>query len=185
MLDNLKLAGVGSSAPAGMDRWPRRHRADIRTMNFTSESKFEKHLRMVIKSRITSENPNVYALRHKTIGDIVIVRDGVSPAMFFLEIKYYQSSKGRIGIGNSSGGGIQPEILKKRPAYLEFNLRWIFGSDVHESDKYWFVTSNEVRKFVSGQSIGKKQNNIQKRLFRQLPSVDEDQLVEQLKKWLM
>ena len=131
-------------------------------MNFTNESEFEKHLRKIIKSRITSKNPNVYALRHKTVGDIVIVRDGVSPAMFFLEVKYYQSSKGRIGFGDSSGGGIQPEILKKRPAYLESNLRWVFGSDEHGSDRYWLVTSDEVREFVSGQTIGKKQNNIQR-----------------------
>ena len=51
---------------------------------FANESEFEKHLRKIIKSRITSKNPNVYALRHKTVGDIVIVRDGASPAMFFL-----------------------------------------------------------------------------------------------------
>ncbi len=154
-------------------------------LNFASESDFEDHLRWVVNSRITSENPRVYALRYKTVGDIIIVRDGASPAIFFLEIKYYQSSKGRIGFGTSSGAGIQPEILLKRPAYLESHLRWVIGSDTHKGAGYWFVTSDVISQFVSGGAIGKKQNNIQEALFRKHPSISEGDLVEQLKKWLL
>ena len=154
-------------------------------MIFANESDFENHLREIVDSRITSENPGVYALEYKTIGDIVIMRDDPSPAIFFLEIKYYQQAKGRLGIGASSGAGIQPEILNRRPVYLESHLRWVLGSDTHNGDGYWLVTSEKIRQFVAGGCIGKKQNNIQERLFRECTSLDENQLVEQLKRWLL
>ena len=154
-------------------------------MTFAKESDFEKHLREIVYSRITSENPDVYALESKTIDDIVIMRDDPSTAIFFLEVKYYQRANGRLGIGEGSGAGIQPEILKRRPAYLESHLRWVIGSDTHNSDRYWLVTSEKICQFVAGGCIGKKQNNIQKRLFRECASIDENQLVEQLKRWLL
>ena len=154
-------------------------------MIFTNELAFEDHLREIIDSRITSKNRSVYALRCRTIGDIVVVRDSASPAMFFLEVKYYQSSNGRVGFGTGSGAGIQPEILQRRPAYLESNLRWVFGSDTHKGSGYWLATSDVMCQFVSGGSIGKKQNNIQEELFRMHPSINENQLVEQLKEWLL
>ena len=154
-------------------------------MSFDSESAFEDHLREIIDSRITSENPGVYALKYKTIGDIVIVRDDPPPAIFFLEVKYYQKAKGRLGIGASSGAGVQPEILQRRPAYLESHLRWVIGSDTHNGDGYWLATSEKICHFVSGGCIGRKQNNIQLRFFRKCTSINENQLVEQLKKWLL
>ena len=154
-------------------------------MAFANESAFEDHLRRLIDSRIASENPSVCALCHKTIGDIVIVRDGRSPAVFFVEVKYHQSSSGRVGIGTSSGAGIQTEILLKRPAYFETHLRWVIGSDTRRSNEFWFVTSDTLCRFMSGGSIGQKQNNMQVRLFRECPSVDEDQLVDQMKTWLL
>ena len=154
-------------------------------MSFTNELAFEDHLREIIDSRITSENPGIYALKCKTIGDIVIMRDDPSPAIFFLEVKYYQKVNNRLGIGTSSGEGVQPEILKKRPAYLESHLRWVIGSDTHRDDEYWLATSEMIRQFVSGGCIGKKQNNIKKKLFRKCPSINENELVEQLKGWLL
>ncbi|MXY51775.1 MAG: hypothetical protein F4Y86_04490 [Gammaproteobacteria bacterium] len=119
-------------------------------MTFPDERAFETHLRNIIASDITSETPKVYALDHKTIGDIVIARDGASPALFFLEVKYFQSSKGRLGVGTGAGGGIQPEILKRGPAYLETHLRWAFASDHHNPDEYWLATSDVVRQFIAG-----------------------------------
>lgn len=154
-------------------------------MSFDNESAFEDHLRGIIDSRITSKNPGIYALKYKTIGDIVIMRDDPSPAIFFLEVKYYQKAKGRLGIGTSSGKGVQPEILKRHHAYLESHLRWVIGSDTHNGDGYWLVTSEMIRQFVSGGCIGEKQNNIQERLFRKCASINENQLVEQLKRWLL
>ena len=154
-------------------------------MIFANESAFEGHLREIIDSRITPENPGVYALEYKTIGDIVIMRDDPSPAIFFLEVKYYKKAKGRLGFGDEHGAGVQPEILRRRPAYLESHLRWVLGSDTHNGDGYWFATSEKILQFVSGGCIGKKQNNIQERLFRECVSLDESQLVEQLKRWLL
>ena len=146
-------------------------------MIFANELDFENHLREIVDSRITSENPGVYALESKTIGDIVIMRDDPPPAIFFLEVKYYQQANSRLGIGDSSGAGIQPEILKRRPAYLESHLRWVIGSNMHNGDRYWLVTSAKIRRqFVAGGHIGKKQNNIRKRLFRECTSLDENQL---------
>lgn len=154
-------------------------------MIFANESAFEDYLRRIINSRITSENPGVYALEYKTIGDIVIMRDDPSPAIFFLEVKYYKKAKDRLGFWDSSGAGVQPEILRRSPAYLESHLRWVIGSDTHNGDGYWLATSEKIRQFVSGGYIGNKQNNIQERLFRECVSLDENQLVEQLKKWLL
>ena len=154
-------------------------------MTFANERAFEDHLRNIIDSRITSEIPNVYALENKTIGDIVILRDGTSPAMFFLEVKYFQRSKERLGLGTGSGGGIQPEILKRRPAYLEAHLRWALASDFHSGNGYWLATSDVLCQFIAGGAIGRKQNNIQERLFRQHPSIDQAHLVQELKRWLL
>ena len=154
-------------------------------MIFANESDFENHLREIVDSRITSENPGVYALESKTIDDIVIMRDDPPPAIFFLEVKYYRQANGRLGIGDSSGAGVQLEILERRPVYLESHLRWVLGSDTHNGDGYWLVTSEKILQFFAGGSIGKKQNNIQERLFRECASLDENQLVEQLKRWLL
>lgn len=152
---------------------------------FVNEGAFEDHLRNIIDSRITSKFPNVYALKHKAIGDIVITRDGPSPAMFFLEVKYFRSSNNRIGIGHESGVGIQPEILERRPAYLETHLRWAFASASHGDDRYWLATSDVVSRYISGGGIGRKYNNIQKRLLDDRPSIDESQLVQELMRWLL
>ena len=59
------------------------------------------------------------------------------------------------------------------------------GSDKHEGNGYWFLTSDVIREFISGGFTGKKQNNIQEQLFRECPSVDEDQLVKELKQRLL
>ena len=154
-------------------------------LTLDNERAFEDHLRRIIHLHITSEFPHIYALRHKTIADIVVLRDGASPAMFLLEVKYFQLSKGRLGIGTGSGSGIQPEILKGRAAYLETHLRWVFASDYHAGSGYWLATSDVVRQFIAGGAIGRKQNNIQEDLFRQRPSINKTQLVRELKRWLL
>ena len=154
-------------------------------MIFDTELEFENHLRKIIKYRITSKYPDIIVLKSKTIGDIVIMRNGPSPAIFFVEVKYYQKSSGRLGLGDRFGKGMQPEILRKRPAYMESNLRWIIGSDTHDGAGYWFICSDTVAKFISGESIGKKQNNIREKLLQEHPSIDEDQLVEQMMRWLV
>jgi hypothetical protein len=154
-------------------------------MVFANEVSFEKHIREIIALNITAKNPEVYALNYKTVGDIVICRDGIVPALYFLEIKYYQMSKGRLGFGNRAGEGIQPEILVRKPAYFESNLRWLIGSDTHGLDSYWLVKSNELRNYIAGGNIERKQNNIQEAIFRQTASLDQDGLIGELEKWLL
>jgi len=75
-------------------------------MKHENEAAFEKHLRELISSEITRQIPAIYALDNRTVGDIVICRDGARPAIFFLEVKYFQRSKARLGFGNSRGEGI-------------------------------------------------------------------------------
>lgn len=154
-------------------------------MAFVNEADYEAHIRGLITSHITDRDPDIFALQYKTVGDIVLCREGNSPAIFFIEIKYFQLEKGRLGFGNGTGAGIQPEMLIKKPAYLESHLRWLLGSDAHEGAGHWFVTSEKIRKYVAGGSIGKKQNNIQEALFREVPSLSEDQVVVEIYNWML
>lgn len=151
---------------------------------FDNEADFENHLREIISEGITTKMPIIYALKYKTVGDIVLCRDGANPSLFFLEVKYYQLMKGRLGFGNGSGDGIQPEILAKAPQYLESNLKWVFGSDHHSGKGYWLLSSDVVRNYVAGGSIGKKQNNLQEVLFRNEQSYNRAELTEALLTWL-
>jgi hypothetical protein len=150
---------------------------------FESEASFEQYVRSLI-ARINEKNLSVHALESKKAVDIVICRDLPSPAAFFLEIKYYQRSKGRCGVGDGQGRGFQPELLDKKPGFFEKNLRWVLGSDCHEGNGLWFVTSDTIRKYIAGGNLGKKHNNIQEALFREMPSVSEDQFVTILEEWL-
>ena len=153
-------------------------------IKFSSEAHFESHLREILAEDITSRTPIIHALKHKTVGDIVLCREGESPSLFFLEVKYYQLQKGRLGFGNGAGEGIQPEILLKAPAFLEYHLRWVLGSDHHPGKGYWMVSSEVLRKYLAGGAIGKKQNNLQEALFRNEPSYDRAELSEALRGWL-
>ena len=150
---------------------------------FDNEWEFEQRLREIIASRVEAVDKRVRVLRHRTVGDIVIVRDGHAPAVFFLEVKYHRASSGRLGFGDGSGGGIQPEILDTRPAYLERHLRWALGSGAHDG-KFWLVGSDVLSGFVAGEGIGRKQNNIRLGLFRDCPALDEAGMADGLHRWL-
>ena len=149
---------------------------------FQNESAFEIHLRELIASEVSE--PEFSVLDYKTVADIIICRNGVKPGIFFIEVKYFQLSKGRLGFGNIVGEGIQPEILVKRPAYLESNLRWLLGSNLHGDGAYWFVASEVLRQYVAGGSIGKKQNNIQEALFRNISPKNEEKIKFEIGDWL-
>lgn len=154
-------------------------------MAHENEAAFERAVRDLIAARICSTEPEIKLLDHKTVGDIILTREGPSSAICFLEAKYYQLQKGRLGFGNSVGAGIQPEILKKRPAYLEGHLRWVIGSDCHNGRGYWLVPSETLCKYVAGGVIGSKQNNIKEALFREVPSLDESAFLQELREWLL
>jgi len=154
-------------------------------MEFTSEAEFETHVRALIAQKITAEHPELFVLQNKLAVDIVICREGPSPAVFFIEAKYVKRSSGRVGFGSGAGAGLQPEILLKKPAYFERHLRWVFGSDMHPGAGYSFVTSDVVRKYFAAGMLGEKQNNIREALFRETASIDESQLTSALRDWLL
>ena len=104
-------------------------------MTFATEQILESHLRHLIAAQITTNHPHIYALDNKKAVDIVICRDGNPMAVFFIEVKLYQQTHGRLGIGTGAGGGYQPEIIVRNPDYFETHLRWVIvdGSKVAQA----------------------------------------------------
>ncbi len=152
-------------------------------MTFSSENEFEAYIRNLIQTHITAMNPKIYALKNKKAVDILVCKDAPTPELFFIEVKYHQKKYGRLGFGGRNGGGFQPEIVSQKPAYFENNLRWVMASAEHENGKVLFLTSNTVRKYLSGGIVAEKFNNFQKRIFREESWLSEQQFVEQLKSW--
>jgi len=132
-------------------------------MAFINEKDLENFIRQLLKTAF-KDNSEVNILNHQAIGDIVIVRNGSKPAIFFLELKYYTSQKGRLGIGTGKGTGIQPEILKLKPTYLETNMMWLLCADSHSQDSFWLLSNKQIRNYLAGGSIGKKQNSKKKNI---------------------
>jgi hypothetical protein len=89
-----------------------------------------------------------------------------------------------LGFGGNNGGGFQPEIMTRKPAYLEKNLRWALASETHQPRKVLFLPSETLRKYVSGGKVEQKFNNIQSRLFREQQGLTEDAFVRELRRWL-
>jgi hypothetical protein len=151
---------------------------------FSNEGGFEAYIRNLIQTHITATNPEIYALKNKKAVDILVCKDAPTPELFFIEVKYHQKKHGRLGFGGRNGGGFQPEIMSKKPAYFENNLRWVMASAEHGNGKVLFLTSDTVRKYLSGGIIAEKFNNIQIRIFRKESWLSEQQFVKQLKSWL-
>jgi hypothetical protein len=150
---------------------------------FKNESALEAYVRSLIDKHITGANSAIYALKNKKAVDILICKDAPIPELFFIEVKYHQTKHGRLGFGGRSGGGFQPEIVGRKPAYFEKNLRWVLASEEHEPNKVLFLDSDTVRKYLAGGVVADKFNNFQKRIFREEAWLDEKQ-VEQLRYWL-
>ena len=153
-------------------------------MNFANEAAFEAYIRNLIDSEITAKNNSIYVLENKKAVDILICKDAPEPDLFFIEVKYHKNSHGRLGFGSSSGGGFQPEIVSRKPAYFEANLRWAIASEAHPENGIIFVSSEVIRNYVSGGEVGKKFNNIQARIFREVKGLNEKDFVLELSKWL-
>ena len=153
-------------------------------MNFASEAEFEAYIRKIIASNITAKNSSIYALDNKKAVDILICRDAPEPDLFFIEVKYHKNAHGRLGFGSSSGGGFQPEIVSRKPAYFESNLRWAIASEAHPENGIIFVSSDVMRKYVSGGKVGQKFNNIQARIFREVKGFDDKGFIAELSAWV-
>ena len=113
--------------------------------------------------------------------DILICKNGELPDLFFIEIKYYNKSHGRLGFGHQKGAGFQPEVLSKRPDYFEKNMRWILGSK--DSNKYYFLNNSQIAQYISGGEIDYKQNNIQTIIFSDIGGLKRSELSNELLKW--
>jgi hypothetical protein len=155
------------------------------TVAFSNEGELERHVRHLIANAITANNPNIYALSNKKAVDIVICRDGPIPALFFIETKLFQAGHGRMGIGTGKGAGYQPEIIQRKPDYFEMNLRWIIVDGRDPEPRYLFVTNEIIRRYLAGRELGEKFNNIQTRIFREIPAVDESLLIQELRTFLV
>lgn len=154
-------------------------------MKINNERQFEAYIRRLISTNITSRNPKIYVLKNKKAVDIVICRDGRKPALFFIEVKFYDPKHGRLGFGGQNGGGFQPEIVERKPRYFEHNLRWVLASKVDQPGKLIFAPTSTIRKYIAGGSLGKKHNNIQKRIFQEQKWLGTDEFVAGLRSWLL
>ena len=154
-------------------------------MEFKSETEFELYLRGLIQKRICDNHPELILFDNKKAVDILICRNGESPALFFLEVKYHKKSHGRLGFGSSSGVGFQPEIISKAPDYFESNLHWLISGEGHIENGIIFTSSSVIRQYLSGGEVGQKFNNIQQRIFKEVEGYDEEALVKELESWLV
>ena len=154
------------------------------TVTYRSERELETRIRSLILTHITARNSTVYPLTNKKAVDILICKDGPKPELFFIEVKHHQTKHGRLGFGGSKGSGFQPEILSRKPAYFEKNLRWVLACEEHESDEVLFLTSEIIRQYLAGGVVAEKFNNLQEKIFREQTWLNEYQFVDQLQLWL-
>jgi len=147
-----------------------------------NEREFENYIRSLIELYVTKKNSHIFPLVNKKAVDIIICKNHPTPHLYFIEVKFHLNKHGRLGFGSKGGGGFQPEILLRKPVYFENNLRWVIGSE--ESDKIFFLTNEQLRNYISGEKIGKKFNNIQKKIFIQEEGLTEKQFVTVLKEWI-
>lgn len=147
-----------------------------------SEEQFESRVRNILSGDVFSSKSNFMVFDNKKGSDILICKNGEKPDLFFIEVKYYKNSHGRLGFGHQNGAGFQPELMRKRPAFFETNLRWILGSV--NDDYYYLLSSEEISNYISGNSIDFKQNNFQTKLFQDLKGLSKSELVAGLKSWM-
>lgn len=134
------------------------------TEQYANEEHFRNWLQKELKKNLNLLNSGFIVLESKNVNDILICKeDDILPLIIFIEVKFYKKSSSRIGFGDGSGYGFQPEILIKKPKYFEKYLRWLIAT---ENAKCIFVENEIIRKYASGKSINEgKQNNIRKSIF--------------------
>jgi hypothetical protein len=141
----------------------------------------ENNIRKIISSIIGSSD-DFTLLESKDVVDIIICRNARPQKLFFIEVKHYAGSNGRINFGNDKGKGFQPEILEKELDYFEKNLIWVFQN---ESDSnYYILTNKDCRKYYSGGFKGIKQNNFQRKLFDEIPPKNKTEFKKWIGDWL-
>ena len=147
------------------------------------EIQIENHIRKIINENIIKKSPHLVMLENKDVFDILICDNGNPSKLFFIEVKHYSKKKNRLGFGDGYGKGYQPEILQKRPAYFENNLIWVFQK---ENDNNYYILKNEdCLKYISGNSIGIKQNNFQLSIFDNVVPLSENDFLQYIEKWVI
>lgn len=135
-------------------------RAMGEAVKFESEGAFRDWVQSELSRQLESGDGSYVVLRSKNVNDIIICKASPAPNIAaFVEVKYAKASSGRIGVGDGRGGGFQPEILIRRPAYFEQFTRWLVASEVGVAV---LADSDTVRRHaVGGEFREGKQNNIQ------------------------
>jgi len=91
----------------------------------------------------------------------------------------------RLGIGGKQGTGYQPEIITKRPQYLESNLRWALYSEAHVNDKFIFITTEQLcATYLQGNEVGEKYNGIKQDIFIKETGLSDEQFISSVQSWL-
>jgi hypothetical protein len=114
--------------------------------------------------RLASGTPAFLVLASKNVNDITVCKEKTEGDIaLFVEVKYYTTKKGRLGLGDGKGKGFQPEILTRRPRYFERYLRWLIGC---EQGLAVLASSDDLRRYAAGGVFEEgKQNNIQYSVF--------------------
>jgi len=152
--------------------------------NYNNEAVLESRVRELIKNEICKNNEDIVLLESKKVVDILICKNGSSPKLFFIEVKYHVSKHGRLGFGSGNGVGFQPEIVSKKPDYFENNLMWVVASQDHMDTGILFLSSSTIRKYIAGGCVGRKYNNIQKKIFSEQQGYSEIELIKRIKEWI-
>lgn len=151
-------------------------------MRFANEGELEGYVRSLIEKHVTRKNPHIYTLKNKKAVDIVVCRDEIVPAVFFIEVKYHRANE-RLGFGSLKGAGFQPEIVIRQPMYFEQCLRWVLASEMHAEKGVLFVPSSTIRQYAAGGSVGEKVNNIRREIFDEVPMLQERKLISAFREW--
>lgn len=153
---------------------------------FNKEDEFEKHLRNLITQKICAINPSIIMFDNKNLADIVICKNEGATGIFFIEVKHLKPSMGRLGIGGKNGTGYQPEIVSKRPEYLESNLRWALYSETHENnDGIIFISTEQLcSSYLQGNEVSLKYNGIKQDIFNQEQGLSDDHFIELVRNWI-
>jgi hypothetical protein len=150
---------------------------------YEKEIDFENHIRKIIAEKIISSKKYFTLFESKNVADIIICRNIFVPKIFFIEVKHYSEIKGRIGFGNSDGGGFQPEILKSKAKYFDKNLIWVFKKE--QNKNYYVLKNKDCLKYIAGKQIGVKQNNFNISLFEKEKPMNEQDFLEYIEDWLL
>ncbi len=154
-------------------------------MAFSSESDFEDHIRELIEIHVLPHVDGLQILGGKKGVDLCLFRNNIKPAIFFIEVKYFNKSKNHsmVAFGSGDGSGFQPAVLRQRPAYLESNLRWVLGSAASENN-YYFLSSSAISRHLSGKNVGFKQNGFNRTIFSKNIGLQQEAFIIDLINWL-